>query len=175
MADKICFHESSQWIIEKRERAESSLVTVQQPHHHLHLAIWMSSDSVAGYCTSLNSSSLDNSRWLSQIKLQPTPRLAGDTVDSPDHLNKSNFKVQLQSWAKNVEVLVIYGNRGQAELPWTSCVSSGQIIKQLKCSTKERLKARPPDRQYLSRLYRSLTFLDITLTCYFNLQTFCDM
>lgn len=42
--------------------AESSLVTVQQPWHHLHSTIWMFSGSVAGDYTSLH-----NSRWLSQI------------------------------------------------------------------------------------------------------------
>lgn len=82
-----------QWTREKS--AESCLVTVQQSRHHLHLAIWMSSGSVAGYCTSLNSSSLDNSRWLSQIKLHPIQRILWVTAHSPDHSDKSTSKVQL--------------------------------------------------------------------------------
>lgn len=71
----------------REESAESSLVTIQQPRTHLHLAIWMSSDSVAGYCTSLNSSSLDNSRWLSRVKLAPIHSWV--TAGWPDHSDKS--------------------------------------------------------------------------------------
>lgn len=63
----------NQWI--RVKSAESSLVTVQQPQRNLHLAIWMSSGSVADCCTTLNSSSLDNSRWLSHIKLHPIQRM----------------------------------------------------------------------------------------------------
>lgn len=81
--------------VDKRgESSESSLVTVEQPRHHLHLAIWMSSGSVAGYCTSLNSSSRDNSRWQSQIKPRPTQRILWIAARRPDHSN--THKAQLK-------------------------------------------------------------------------------
>ena len=79
---------------------ESSLVIVQQPRHHLHSAIWMSSGSVAGCCTSLNSSSLDNSTHPSRIELHPVhtggssePQHAG-----PDRSNTSTFATLKMSY-----------------------------------------------------------------------------
>ena len=79
----------SQWI--RAKSAESSLVTVQQPQHNLHLTIWMSSGSVEDDCTSLNSSSLDNSRWLSQIKQHPLRRTLWVTAQLATPLKQKYF------------------------------------------------------------------------------------